>query len=92
LTAVAAFTVAAVVVWAAVRRRERRLRREAVSERLMAGRMCHDNAALVEELARFQRRVDPLLVREAVTAAAGVVVDEVADDAGFEVPLEGGPR
>lgn len=57
VSAVAVLTVAAavLVVW---RRRERRLRREVVSERLMAGCSSRDSAALRDQLEGFRRRLD----------------------------------
>ncbi|WP_329474213.1 hypothetical protein OIE75_41230 (plasmid) [Streptomyces sp. NBC_01723] len=78
-----ALSVSAVVVLAAaaaavvvVRRREVRWRREAVSERLMAGCAVRDSEALRLELDRFRRRLDVELAGAAVVSAAGVVVDE----------------
>ena len=83
VVAAAVFT-AAVVVCALVRR-DRRLRRSAVSERLMAGCAVRDNAALVAQVEAFERRLGPLLD-----------VGEVAgrdQSVEFEsVPREGGPR
>jgi hypothetical protein len=57
VSAVAVLTAAA-VVYAGLRGREARLRREAVSERLMAGCTSRDNAALREQLEGFRRRLD----------------------------------
>ncbi|MFF7795630.1 hypothetical protein [Streptomyces sp. NPDC007991] len=94
LAAAAVLTVAAVAVYAVVRRREARLRREAVSERLMAGCVSRDNAALRVELDRFRRRIDPLLAQQAVMSAASLVLDEAlpAPHTRIDPPLEGGPR
>ncbi|MGQ4393838.1 hypothetical protein ACN6K5_003624 [Streptomyces violaceoruber] len=67
---------AAAAAFVVVRRREVRWRREAVSERLMAGCAVRDSAALRGELDRFRRRLDVELAGAAVVAAAGAVVDE----------------
>jgi hypothetical protein len=74
-SAAAVFT-AAVAVSLLVRARCRRLRREAVAERLVAGRAFHDNDALCRELEALRCRVSPVLsVSESLIP-----------------PLEGGPR
>ncbi|MEV5451538.1 hypothetical protein [Streptomyces sp. NPDC052535] len=67
---------AAAAAFVVVRRRESRWRREAVSERLMAGCAVRDSAALRSELDRFRRRLDVELAGAAVVSAAGAVVDE----------------
>lgn len=74
MAAVVVFTAAAAAV--VVRRREARLRREVVSERLMAGCAVRDTAALRGELDRFRRRLDVELAGAAVVSAAAGVVDE----------------
>jgi len=56
VSAVAVFTAAAVVL-AVLRGRERRLRREAVSERLMAGCASRDVVALREQVEGFRARL-----------------------------------
>lgn len=67
---------AAAAAFVVVRRREARWRREAVSERLMAGCAMRDTAALRGELDRFRRRLDVELAGAGVVAAAAGVVDE----------------
>jgi hypothetical protein len=81
---VAAAVLAAAVVVCALVRRDRRLRREVVSQRLMAGCAHRDNAALVAQVEAFERRLGSLL------GAGDGDLDEVA---GFEsvLPQEGGP-
>ena len=54
----AAVLTAAVVVWGLVRSRERRLRCEAVSERLMAGVAVRDSVALRGQLEVFRSRLE----------------------------------
>jgi hypothetical protein len=89
-TAAAVFT-AAVVVYAVVQScRARRLRRVLVRERashhLVAG-------CLARDLDRFQRRLDAVLVQDAVAAAAGRVLDEALSAHDPRTPpMEGGPR
>ena len=91
LSAVTALAVTAVVVL--IRRDRRRLRREAVAERLMAGCAHRDNAALAAELQAFRRRMEPVLARQQVVAEAGLVVDEALSAHNPESPpMEGGPR
>ncbi|MFF6866732.1 hypothetical protein [Streptomyces ardesiacus] len=75
VAAVVVFTAAA-AAFVVVRRREVRLRREVVSERLMAGCAVRDTAALRGELDRFRRRLDVELAAGAVVSAAAGVVDE----------------
>lgn len=84
VVAAAVFT-AAVVVCVLVRR-DRRLRRESVSQRLMAGCAHRDNAALAAQITAFEERLGPLLGAEEVAGRD--------PGAGFEcvVPQEGGPR
>lgn len=89
----AAVLAAAVAVYAVWRERDRRLRRAAVSERLMAGRVQADNAALRHELDRFRRRIEPVLAQpEPVVPAAEVPGDALAHSESISAPLEGGPR
>lgn len=76
LSAAAAFA-AAVAVYALVCRDRRRLRREAVSQRLMAGCQSRDNDALRRELEAFRRRIDLELAGRAVVQEA----DQVLSDA-----------
>ncbi|MGW2739168.1 hypothetical protein ACWC4D_33835 [Streptomyces sp. NPDC001288] len=81
----AAVLAVAVVVFVLVRR-DRRLRRRAAASRLMAG-------CLARDLDGFERRVSRVMAEQAVTAAAGRVLDESLDrfDPTFP-PMEGGPR
>jgi hypothetical protein len=82
--AVAVLAVAAVVIVAVSR--ERRLRRESVSARLMAGCAHRDTAALAAQLEVFRRRV--------CTAAAddGPAVDEsLSVSTPIDPAQEGGP-
>ncbi|MBZ6211595.1 hypothetical protein KVH31_34435 [Streptomyces olivaceus] len=76
VSAVAVLAAAAVAVVVVVRRREVRWRREAVSERLMAGCAVRDAETLRGELERFRSRLERELAGAAVVSAAGVVVDE----------------
>ena len=75
VSAVAVLAAAAVAV-GVVRRREARLRREAVSERLMAGCASRDNEALRAQLAVFRLRLEREVARSSVLSVAGAVVDE----------------
>lgn len=74
-TAAAALAAAVAVSVVVVRRRCRRLRREAVAERLMAVRMCEDNAALSREVERFRRRMDVVLAQREVLREADQVLE-----------------
>ncbi|MFG2970883.1 hypothetical protein ACGFZS_47205 [Streptomyces sp. NPDC048288] len=78
LSAVAVLAAAAVLC--VLVRRDRRLRRESVSHRLMAGCAHRDNAALAAQVERFERRLGPLLA------------DDCVDRFESGVPVEGGPR
>lgn len=95
VTAAAVFTAAAAVYVAVLVRQERRLRREAVVQRLMAGCAHRDNEALREQLEGFRLRLGPLLAAPSV-AGAGVVVDEYGSRSGCRdeqgSPMEGGSR
>lgn len=93
VTAAAVLATAAVAVYALVRRRHRQLRREAVAQRLMAGCVLRDNAALRGELERFRHRIGPLLAQQAVVAAASQVVAEALSvHESIDPPTEGGPQ
>lgn len=91
--AVLAAVVAVCVVW---RERDRRLRRAAVSERLMAGRVYADNAALRCELDRFRRRLEPVLAPPGPVppppSAVPVAGDVPVRSESISAPQEGGPR
>jgi hypothetical protein len=90
LSAVAAFAVAAVVVLV---RRGRRLQREAVAQRLMAGCALRDSAVLAVQLAECRGQLERAAARREVVAAAGLVVDEAlsAQDP-IDPSPEGGPQ
>ncbi len=59
----------------------------------MAGRVYADNAALRAEVARFRRRLDPLLF-EPAPGPVGLAPDpdDVVRSDPISAPLEGGPR
>ncbi|MFK0288269.1 hypothetical protein ACIQVL_48530 [Streptomyces sp. NPDC090499] len=78
LSAVAVLAAAAVVC--VLVRRDRRLRRSAVSERLMAGCAHRDNVALSAQVDAFEQRLSPLVASD----------DQI--DRFEQVPVEGGPR
>jgi predicted Zn-dependent peptidase len=60
--------------------------RERASHQLVAG-------CLARDLDRFQRRLDAVLVQDAVAAAAGRVLDEALSARDPKIPpMEGGPR
>lgn len=91
LSAVAVLAAAAVAV--VVRRDRRRLKREAVAQQLMAGCAYRDNAALAQQLHDFRRRLEPVLARQQVEAAAGRIVDNALSAYDPQSPpTEGGPR
>jgi hypothetical protein len=93
--AVAVFAAAAVVlVW--VSRDRRRLRREAVASRLMAGCAHRDNAALVAQLEMFRRRLHQAGAGPDLVPPSGGGGDLVADEdvhvsTLVDPPMEGGP-
>ncbi|MGP3738004.1 hypothetical protein ACTWJ9_33380 (plasmid) [Streptomyces sp. GDS52] len=70
----AAVLTAAAAVYALLHERDRRLRREAVSERLMAGCAARDNVVLRAEVERFRRRLGQEVARPP-TAAAGTRIE-----------------
>ena len=89
----AAVLAAAVAVYAVLRERDRRLRREAAAQRQMAGGAHRDTVALREQLEVFRRRLNPLLAQQAVIAAAGLVLDDALHhDTRIDPTTEGGPR
>lgn len=96
LLAAVAFA-AAVAVYAVWRERDRRLRREAVAQQLMAGCLSRDNAALRHELDGFRSRLGPVLARpQPVAPAAEVPAGPAPDDVlacsdSISAPQEGGP-
>ncbi|CQR59197.1 hypothetical protein [Streptomyces leeuwenhoekii] len=88
----AAVLTAAVAVYALVVRRERRLRREAVSQRLMAGCVQRDNTALRDQLEGFRRRLAVEMAQQSVVAAAVVVLDDaLSGRSSRDASTEGGP-
>lgn len=88
----AAALAAAVVVSAVWHRRCRRLRREAVAERLMAGCALRDNAALAREVERFRRRMDAVLAQREVLREADLVLTAALDGTTeIDPSTEGGP-
>jgi hypothetical protein len=106
VSAAAVFT-AAVVVYGLLLRRERRLRREAVSQRLVAGCTARDVVALRDQLEVFRARVldgvpapaGPSSAAPFPAPVAGPVVAGVGTDGDPSVPRfsvdvssEGGPR
>ena len=92
----AAVFAAAVAVCAAVRRERalRRLRREAVSERLMAGCQSRDNEALRDQLMAFRRRIDLEMAGRAVVQEADQVLSDAlaAHNTRIDPTSEGGTR
>lgn len=92
ILAAAAVLTAAVAVYGLVVRRDRRLRREAVSERLVAGCAARDNAVLRGQVEVFRRRLAAAVAADAVVASAGVVVDDALSRSRVDPSSEGGPK
>lgn len=88
----AAALAAAVAVYGLVVRRDRRLRREAVSQRLVAGCAARDNVVLRHQVEVFRRRLAHVVAADAVVASAGVVVDDALSRFPVDPSSEGGPK
>lgn len=87
----AAVSVSAVALLLVQRQRCRRLERQAVAHRLMAGCEVRDNAALRAQVEVFRARLEREFARQAAVEAAGRVVGEaLAEVARIDPSTEGG--
>jgi anti-sigma factor ChrR (cupin superfamily) len=88
--ALAAAVSVSVAVGVVACRRCRRLEREAVAQRLVAGCEARDNAALHAQLVALRYRLERESARDAVLAEADLVLDEVLARLTRIDPMEGG--